>query len=100
MFIQNERQSILRDIIKIEGFIYRQDIVLNDLALRNIIINPATLCVTFIDFEDIIFQHDPDLEELASDKQYTLLCWDTLPDIFMDWVDWDWMPWLYQTFST
>jgi hypothetical protein len=112
-FSQEERKRIVRDIIDGESAVFTRNIFLEDLHPRNVVVE---LCssngsqsnirrVVHIDFEStrqtryIWAAEDPAGEERQLPGTYIspLLRWHKVWrkfNIFADWIDWDYEPWL------
>ncbi|GIK01886.1 hypothetical protein Aspvir_005927 [Aspergillus viridinutans] len=108
---QAARQSILKSIVDLESRIYEKDIWLIDLEPRNVIISSPEsdqLRVVFVDFGDALFNRRRDdpiaLESNNFLGQYIspLLRWKESKAkeyAFLEWIDWDWDPWLNAEFA-
>ncbi|KAI1921765.1 hypothetical protein LOZ12_002170 [Ophidiomyces ophidiicola] len=108
-FTQEERQSILKQIIDIESEIYARDIVNRDLEQRNIIISTPSNNLTVIDFGHCrIDLERPRFHERLKAKLFPgmyispLLRWGKInrgDERFPEWMDWDWQTWLDEQYA-
>ncbi|KAI1966036.1 hypothetical protein LOZ58_000937 [Ophidiomyces ophidiicola] len=108
-FTQEERQSILKQIIDIESEIYAHDVVNRDLEQRNIIIRTPCNNVTVIDFGHCrIGLERPRFHERMKAKLFPgmyispLLCWGKInrgDERCPEWIDWDWQAWLDEQYA-
>lgn len=103
------RQRIISSIVELEGKIYANNMCLNDLYPRNVILidhESPDPSVVFVDFDDASFQWGKDdykgsyvSERCLGQYMSPLIRWIPCPEDFDEWVDWDWDSWLRQEFA-
>jgi hypothetical protein len=110
-FSQQARKQLMKSIIDFDSLVYwKQDILLTDLSLRNVMI-PNKSCkadcsteipARFLDFGDALFNRRRDDPGLAKINlfmgQYIspILRWSgwSRKGEFKAWIDWDWEAWI------
>lgn len=113
-FTQVTRQRMMKSIIEFETSVHANDIILEDLTPRNVMVTDLDSKrgrPVFVDFGDasvgcgaVSEQKEPGAFEFHIDYHYIspLLRWyeDQLRDEpFVNWIDWDWQPWLQTEFA-
>lgn len=112
-FSQRERQNILQKIITSETILHGHGIYHRDTYPRNIMLDvreDTTIRVCFIDFGQSEVRSGPTYAGHRLEKKYTrgfqvspILRWCkyvSRPFNFRDWIDWDWQPWLEETYQS
>ncbi|KAH8433383.1 uncharacterized protein LDX57_011017 [Aspergillus melleus] len=111
-FSRNIRQRIMKTMIDFESTVYhRKDIVLRDLSPRNVMLLETTDLepsrhLVFVDFASALFNRKLDYPFLTDENfflgQYvsSLLRWNKdMAREFLDWIDWDWEPWVEKEYA-
>ncbi|KAN0075112.1 hypothetical protein V8E54_007723 [Elaphomyces granulatus] len=114
-FTQPERQNILRAIVDAESLLYTYNVQHKDIHPRNILLlgsDVSTLRVVLIDFGKSLVGRIP-YRALPGDEakylpgvpispllRWNQAWWDYRQDVFNEWIDWDWQPWLEHCYGS